>query len=70
VLLEYIWKTRTDIPKRERMQFIVDVFRNDSSLRAVEYARRYFGGESKTMLKPLAIKQYLDWWEKNKESIQ
>lgn len=70
MLVEYIWKKRTDIPKHDRMQFLVDVLRNDSSLRVVEYAGLYFTGESKTKLKRLAVKQHLDWWEKNKDSAQ
>ena len=70
MLVEYIWKKRTDIPKHDRMQFLADVLRNDSSLRVVEYAGLYFAGESKTKLKRLAVKQHLEWWEKNKDSIK
>jgi hypothetical protein len=69
-MIEYIWTKRIDIPKRDRMQFLVDVLRNDSSLRVVEYAGLYFTGASQDKLKRLAIKQHIEWWEKNKESIK
>lgn len=68
-LTEYIWG-RKDIAKKDRMQFLIDVMQNDSSLKVVEYAARYFTGESKDKLKPLAIQQHIEWWEKNKDSIQ
>jgi len=53
----------------EARQFLVDVLRNDSSLRVVEYAGLYFAKESRTKLKRLAVKQHIEWWEKNKDSI-
>jgi hypothetical protein len=52
------------------MQFLVDVMRTDASLKVVEYAARYFIKESNDKLKPLAIKQHIEWWEKNKDSIR
>ncbi len=70
MFVEYIWEKRTDISKRDRMQFLVDVLRNDLNLKVVEYAGRYFTSESKTKLKRLAIAQHLEWWEKNKDSIK
>lgn len=68
-LVEYIWN-RNDIAKRGRMQFLIDVMKTDSSLKVVEYAARYFMYESKDKLKPLAIEQHIDWWEKNKDLIK
>ena len=68
-LVEYIWR-RQDFPKQQRMQFLIDVLQTDSSLKAVEYAGRYFMDGSKDKLKPLAIEQHVDWWNKNKDSIK
>jgi len=64
-LLEYIW-SRPDIPKRDKMEFLVEVMRTDHSLQVVERAGRFFLTESKQQLKPLAIDQMVDWWEKHK----
>lgn len=68
-LVEYI-RNRKDISKQDKMQFFVDVIRTDKSLKVVEYAGRYFTQESKDKLKPLAIEQHIEWWEKNKDSIK
>jgi len=67
-VLEFTWNKREDIPKKERLEFLVDVLRNDESLRVVEYAGRYFGAGTHDQLKPLAIRQHLEWWEKNKDT--
>ena len=67
--VEYIWQ-RQDLQKQQRMQFLIDVLQTDSSLNVVEYAGRYFSAGSKDRLKPLAIEQHVDWWNKNKDSIQ
>lgn len=69
-LLEYIWKTRDDINKKDKMQFLADVLKSDDSLRVVEYAGRFFTGESKQKIKPLAVSVLLDWWEKNKADYE
>ena len=65
-LIEYIWK-RKDIPKKERMAFLIDVIRNDDSLTAVEYAGRFFAKGAGIKLHPLAIEEYSKWWEENRE---
>lgn len=67
-ILEYIWK-RQDIPKKEKMLFLVKVIKSDSSLKLVEYAARYFIQESKQNLKRLAIDEHLAWWDKNKDKF-
>lgn len=67
-LVEYIWG-RKDILKKERMQFLVDVMKNDGSLKTVEYAGRFFTSESGQNIKPLAIESLLEWWANNKDKI-
>jgi len=69
-ILEFVWVKRTDISKRDRLQFLVDVLKNDESLQVVEYAGRYFAQGTEDKLKPIAIKAHLKWWEDNKETIK
>lgn len=68
-LIKYIYE-RKDFSKRERMEFLVDVLKNDRSLRAVEYAGRYFRKEAGLKIKPLGVSKFIDWWEKNKDKIE
>ncbi|MBI3811102.1 MAG: hypothetical protein HY283_02695 [Nitrospirae bacterium] len=68
-ILEYIWR-RQDFPKKERMAFLVEVMRNDTSLQIVEYAARYFKEESKDNFKNLYIDGHFKWWEDNKKGIE
>jgi hypothetical protein len=68
-LLEYIWN-RKDIPKKDKILYLVKVLKNDSSLKVVELAGRYFEEESKQKLKPLVIEKHLEWWEKNKDNFE
>jgi ribosomal protein L40E len=69
-ILEFVWKKRTDISKRERLQFLVDVLRIDQSLTVVEYAGRYFAQGTGDKYKPIAIGPHLKWWEENKDLIE
>ncbi len=68
-LIEYIWK-REDIPKVERLEFLIGVIKNDSSLTAVEYSGRYFQTESGQKVKPLAVENFVNWWENNRDSFK
>jgi hypothetical protein len=68
-LLTYI-RDRHDFAKSDRMQFCIDVLRDEKvDLNLVSLAGRYFAELSENMLMPLAIPEHLVWWEKNKESI-
>ena len=68
-LIEYIWK-REDIPKIERLDFLIEVIKNDSNLTAVEYAGRYFKNESGQKIKPLAAENFVNWWKNNRDSFK
>ncbi len=68
-LMEYVWK-REDFSKRDRMAFMVEILKDSQSLAEVEYAGRYFMEVSQQKLKPLAVEQLLDWWEKNKDTVK
>ena len=65
-LLEYIWG-RIDIPKADRMDFMIDVVKTDSSLTAVEYASRHFmqGAGLENKMNPMALDSLYEWWKKN-----
>ncbi len=67
-LLAYISK-RNDIPKKERMSFLIEVIRHDASLRVVEHAARYFRAESRDKIKSLYIAGHLKWWDQHKDEI-
>lgn len=69
-VVEFVWKKRTDIPKKDRLEFLVEVIRSDESLLVVEYAGRYFSEGTGDKLKPLAIEQHIEWWKENKDSIE
>lgn len=66
-LIEYVWN-RQDIPKRDRVVFLVDILAKDESLRAVEYAARYLEQEAKLRVKPLAVEEYMKWWRSKGDS--
>lgn len=68
-LIKYIWQ-REDFSKYERMEFLADVLKSDNSLRAVEYAGRYFSKATGLKKKTLAVLEFLDWWEKNKNDFK
>lgn len=68
-IISNLW-SRKDISKREKIKFLVDVLKTDSSLSAVEYACRLINMEAHLDKNILGINLYLDWWEKNKDSIK
>jgi hypothetical protein len=68
-LIEFIWK-RADLPKRDRMAFLIDVLKTDSSLNALEYAGRFFAASADLKLKPLAVPEFVAWWQANNNSIK
>jgi hypothetical protein len=68
-LLEYIWR-KTDLSKKSRLEFLIDVIRNDESLQIVEYAARYLKEVSKQNFKNLFIEGHIQWWNVNKNLIE
>lgn len=67
--IQYIW-SRADFPEKDRMRFLVDVIRDDTSLNAVEQAGRYLTVAADLKYKPLAVDDFLKWWEENKEKVE
>jgi len=70
-LLEFIWQNKR-FSQYDKMEFMIAIMKKDSSLRAVEYAGRYFtqGAGFKPQPNPLAVEFMEDWWNKNKEKIR
>jgi hypothetical protein len=69
-VIEFLWKNRVDISKKERLQFLADVLKDDKSLKVVKFAGHYFSEGTGDGFVPLGIKEHLEWWEKNKETIK
>jgi hypothetical protein len=68
-LLEYIWN-RIDIPKMDRLDFMMGVMKTDPSLNAVEYAGRHFTSGTGQQIKPLAVEFLSEWWQDHKLEYQ
>lgn len=60
---------RSDIPKKDKIVFFVEVLNTNTSLIVVEYAGRFIVKLGNIKFVPLAIQQITDWWEENKDSI-
>ena len=69
-LVRFVWEKRRDISRKERLQFLVDVLKEDKSLEVLKLAGHYFSEDTGNGYCPLAIKGHLNWWEKNKETIK
>lgn len=67
-LLEYI-SNRPDIPKSERLDFLMNVLKSDSSLTAAEYAGRNFTQLTDLKIKPLAVDYLAQWWKEHREEF-
>lgn len=68
-ILIYINK-RSNISKKDKMTFFVEVIKTNTSLTVIEYAGRFFIKLGKIKSRPIAIIHLTDWWDKNKDSIK
>ena len=69
-VVQFIWLQRLDISKKERLQFLADVLKNDKSLFVCKIAGYYFQKGTGNGKATLGIKEHLEWWEKNKETVK
>jgi hypothetical protein len=67
-LLEYI-SNRSDIPKRNRLDFLMKMMKSDPSLTAAEYAGRNFTTLTNLNIKPLAIEYLSQWWNEHRQEF-
>ena len=62
----------TVIPKKEKMQFFIDILKEDASLTATYYAGKYFikeANDPELKWAPFWTNPLLDWWEQNKNEF-
>jgi hypothetical protein len=65
-LLGYIWK-RDNYSKLKKMEFMLQVLSNDTSIRCVYYAEQYFNEEAHLNFDALTdLDKYKEWWSANK----
>jgi hypothetical protein len=69
-LLEYIWN-RNDVPKVDRMDYMINVIKSDASLTAAEYAARYFleGTSLTNKFSPMAWDELYGWWSQHRQEF-
>ncbi len=74
-LVKFVWRN-DNIPKTERMKFLADIIRRDPalanewSLTSLYYVGKLFAEEVGLKWNAFDIEQLLEWWEKNKESLE
>jgi hypothetical protein len=69
-IIQFLWEKRIDISKKERLQFLADVLKDDKSLEVLKLAGHYFKEGTNDGLVSLAYTDHLAWWEKNKEMVK
>lgn len=74
-LVKFVWRN-DNIPKTERMKFLADIIRRDPalanewSLTSLYYVGELFAEEVGIKWNAFDIEQLLEWWEKNKDSLE
>ncbi|MGD9576770.1 MAG: hypothetical protein AB7Y74_00810 [Syntrophorhabdus sp.] len=64
--------TRTDLPKRDKMEFFMHALNHSNSLNAKNYAAKFFiksAAENEIKWEPFNIDPLSQWWAKNKDSF-
>jgi len=70
-IIQFMWEKRTDISKKERLQFLVNVFNSDEkSMDVIRLCGHYFKAGTNDNKYGLDYIGHLEWWEKNKETIK
>lgn len=67
-IFEHVSK-RSDITKREKIDFVVEILKKDNSLRIKRKAGLAFNGFTGQQLDPLQPKAILEWYDKNATKI-
>jgi hypothetical protein len=67
-ILKYVWN-RQAFSKIDRLDFMMQVMRTDSSLDVVEHAGRFFTQGTDQKIKPLAVSHLSDWWEEHRQEF-
>ncbi len=64
--VKYIWE-RKDYNLKDKLEFLINVLKNDNHLYVVQYAGRLFSEHTKLQIKYLAVDYFVNWWDKNKQ---
>jgi hypothetical protein len=67
-LLQALWK-REDISRSNKLAFTVEVLKKEGDLQAVSAAGYLFRQSSGFNMKTLAIRDFLDWWNRNSGTV-
>jgi hypothetical protein len=68
-MIRYIWE-RTDFPLLLRLDFLMGIIRQESSIAIAEQAALYFREGTKLKIKPRAFTYFSDWWRDNRKVFE
>lgn len=68
-VMETVWRAQ-HLSKRDRVQFLIDIMVNTSSLRSLDKACRLLNEESKVGKNFLAWQEYPKWWDSRKDDYK
>jgi hypothetical protein len=71
-VVHVVWN-RTDIPKRQRMDFLIQALTQSASLNARDHAARLFidaAGDKALKWNAFDVKPLVAWWEEHKDRIE
>ena len=63
-LMKCVWSIAY-LPRKEKMQFLVNILKDEKDLGVLEYAGRLFKRESKQDVFNIAYWEHLTWWEEH-----
>jgi hypothetical protein len=58
-----------DISKLDQLDFMMHVIKTDGSLKAVEYAGRYFDEGTGQKIKFIFVKYLAQWWDEHRNEF-
>ena len=68
-VMETVWKAQ-HLSKHDRVQFLIDIMINTSSLRCLDKACRLLNEESKVGMNFIAWQEYTKWWDSKKDDYK
>ncbi len=68
-IMETVWKS-SQIHEKDKIQFLIDIIRTTPSIRCLREACIILSEETKLGRNFIAWKEYINWWEHNKEKYK
>jgi hypothetical protein len=68
-VMETVWNAQ-HLSKHDRIQFIIDILINTTSLRCLDKGCRLLSGESSIRKNFLGWQEYVEWWESHKQEYK